>query len=231
MQMSAPAAGLAGRTTARFYESTIGKKAVMAVTGVILFGFLIAHLLGNIQVFEGADKINGYGVMLRAHPAVLWSVRGLLLAAVLLHIWAYIALGIRKRSARPIGYVKKSAVRSSIASRTMYWSGPVIAIFVIGHILHFTTGTLFGPSFRAGAIYENMIAAFRNVPVSIAYIIAMILLCLHLYHGLWSWFQSLGVHHPRHTPTLKRIAAFVAIILCAGFISIPLAIVTGLYPR
>ena len=107
----------------------------------------------------------------------------------------------------------------------------MIAIFVVLHILHFTTGTVFGPGFREGQIWENMTSAFKIVPVAVAYIIAMVLLCLHMYHGLWSWCQTLGMHHPRYTPVVKRAAALAAILIAAGFISIPVAIMMGLYPR
>ena len=231
IEMSATAAGLTDRSAARFYESTIGRKAVMAITGLILFAFVIVHLLGNLQVFEGAEKINHYGVLLRAYPPLLWGVRSVLLLAVFLHFWAYVDLGLRKVRARPIGYVKKKPAGSSFASRTMYWSGPVIAIFVVLHILHFTTGTVFGHGFREGQIWQNMTSAFKIVPVAVAYIIAMVLLCLHMYHGLWSWCQTLGMHHPRYTPVVKRAAAIAAILIAAGFISIPVAIMTGLYPR
>ena len=229
--MTATAAGTAGRREEQVSQSTIGLKAVMAITGLILFGFVFVHLLGNIQVFEGKEKIDHYGELLRVYPGLLWTVRSILLLAVLLHIWAYIQLGVRKLKARPIGYVKKKTAGSNIAARTMYWSGPVIALFVVLHIFHFTTGTLAGSTFRDGKIWENMVGAFHSVPVAVGYIIAMILLCGHLYHGLWSWLQSLGINHPRYTPIFKRIAAVIAVVICLGFISIPVAIVTGLYPQ
>lgn len=226
--MSASAAGLTDRTAARFYDSTIGKKAVMAVSGVVLFVFVVGHLIGNLQIYSpDHEKINHYAVLLRSMPTLLWAVRAILLVMVVLHIWASIQLGIRKAEARPIGYVKKKAAGSSYASRTMYWSGPIIAAFVIYHILHFTTGTVH-PDFQEGDVYANVVNGFRVIPVSVAYIVAMVLLCMHLYHGLWSWLQSLGVHHPRYTPMLRRAAAALAILIAAGNISIPVAVMTGL---
>ena len=161
------------------------------------------------------------------YPALLWSVRVFLIGAIGVHIWAYMTLGTRKLKARPIGYVKKKAAGSSLASRTMYWSGPFIALYVIYHILNLTTGTLH-PDFTEGDPYDNVVIGFRSYPVAIVYIIAIVLLCMHLYHGLWSWLQSLGIHHSRYTPILKRAAAVIAILIAAGYISIPVAVMTGL---
>lgn len=225
--MSATAVGLADRRAERFYESTIGKKAVMAVSGLILFGFVLGHLIGNLQIYEGADKLNRYAVFLRSLPAALWGARITLLVMVLLHIWSSLQLAARKWNARPIGYKKKKATESSYASRTMYWSGPIILAFVIYHLLDFTFGTL-NPNFQEGDVYHNVIASFSVPVVSAFYIIAMILLCMHLYHGVWSMFQTLGFHHPRHSVMLKRAAKVVAILIAAGNISIPVAVLTGL---
>src|SRR5678815_186874 len=125
---------------ARFYESTIGKKAIMAVTGLILFGFLILHMLGNLQFFLGSVVMNHYAETLHGNPALLWTARTVLLVSVVLHMWAWIQLTALKREARPVGYVKRANVQASFGSRTMSLSGPIIAAFVIFHILHLTTG-------------------------------------------------------------------------------------------
>ena len=210
-----------------FYTSTIGKKAVMAVSGLILFLFVIGHLIGNLQIYEGPEKLNNYAVFLRSMPALLWTVRITLLVMVILHIWSSVLLALRKIDARPIGYVKHQSTQSSYASRTMYWSGPIILAFVIYHLLDFTFGTV-NPNFQEGNVYANVIASFQKIPVTAFYIIAMLALCLHLYHGLWSAFQSLGFAHPRYTPVLKRGAAVVAILIAAGNISIPLSVLAGL---
>ncbi|HXA67246.1 MAG TPA: succinate dehydrogenase cytochrome b subunit [Bryobacteraceae bacterium] len=218
---------LAEHRPANFYASTVGKKAVMAVSGLVLFLFVIGHLIGNLQIYEGPEKLNNYAKFLRSIPAALWTVRITLLVMVLLHIWSSVQLALLKFDARPTGYIMKKATQSSYASRTMYWSGPIILAFVIYHLLDFTFGTL-NPNFQEGNVYANVVASFKLIPVSVFYIIAMLLLCMHLYHGLWSMFQSLGFSHPRYTPLLKRSAAVVAILIAAGNISIPLSVLIGL---
>jgi len=222
--MSAASAGLRSE---RFYDSTAGKKAVMAVSGCILFLFVIGHLIGNLQIYEGPEKLNHYSVFLHSLPALLWAIRITLLVMVVLHVWSSVQLGLRNLEARPVGYVKKTATGSSYASRTMYWSGPIILAFVIYHLLDFTFGTV-NPRFEEGNVYGNVVASFQLIPVSTFYIFAMLLLCLHLYHGLWSMLQSLGIHHPRYTPILRRCAAVVATMIAAGNISIPIAVMAGL---
>ena len=221
------AAAAAEQRTQRFYSSTIGKKAVMAVSGAILFLFVVGHLIGNLQIYEGPEKLNNYSVLLHSMPALLWTVRVVLLVMVALHIWSSVRLGLRNIEARPTGYVKKKSAGSTYASRTMYWSGPIILAFVIYHLLDFTWGTV-NPRFEEGNVYANVVGSFQVIPIAAFYIFAMLLLCMHLYHGLWSMFQSLGFHHPRHTPILRRAAAAVAILIAAGNISIPIAVMSGL---
>jgi len=198
----------------------------MAVSGCILFLFVVGHLIGNLQIYEGPDKLNRYAVLLRSMPALLWTVRAVLLAMVLLHIWSSVQLAGRNIAARPVGYRMKKSAGSSYASRTMYWSGPIILAFVVYHLLDFTFGTV-NPRFQPGNVYGNVVASFQLIPVAVFYIIAMLLLCLHLYHGLWSMFQSLGIAHPRYTPMLRKTAGVVAILIAAGNISIPVAVLAG----
>src|ERR1700733_1858977 len=224
--MSTTAVGPAGRVQEHFYTSTAGKKAAMAVTGCILFLFVVGHLIGNLQIYEGPEKLNRYAALLRSMPALLWGVRTVLLAMVLLHIWSSVQLAGRNIAARPVGYRMKKATGSSYASRTMYWSGPIILAFVIYHLLDFTFGRV-NPHFEPGNVYGNVVASFQAIPVAVFYIIAMLLLCLHLYHGLWSMFQSLGIAHPRYTPMLRKGAAVVATLIAAGNISIPVAVLSG----
>jgi len=212
----------------RFWQASIGKKAVMAVTGIILFGYLVAHLLGNLQIFLGRDRLNDYAEMLHGNPSLLWTARVVLLTSVILHIVASVQLTRMKLDARPIGYVKgRGNVQSSYASRTMMWSGPIIAAFVIYHLLDFTFGSV-NPNFQRLDVYNNVVGSFRVPAVAMAYIISMLLLGMHLYHGLWSMFQSLGFNHPRYNPLFRRFAQVFTLFLVIGNISIPLAVMTRL---
>ena len=218
----------------RFYEAPIGKKAVMAITGVLLFGYVVAHLLGNLQIYSSnPQQINVYAAFLHnpANAGLLWGARIVLLLAVGLHILASVQLWKLKRDARPQAYVKKDEAATSYASRTMMWSGPIVAAFVIFHILHLTVGSVL-PLHEIGPnepnVRANVISGFQNPAVAGFYILAMILLCMHLYHGLWSMFQSLGFHHPRYTPKLKTGAAIFAILIAIGNCSIPIAVMAGL---
>jgi succinate dehydrogenase / fumarate reductase cytochrome b subunit len=225
--MSVASIGLPDRRGERFYSSTVGKKAVMAVSGCILFLFVIGHLIGNLQIYEAPEKIDNYSRLLHSMPALLWGARITLLVMAVLHIWSSVQLAVRNFDARPAGYVKKKPAGSSYASRTMYWSGPIILAFVIYHLLDFTFGAV-NPNFQEGRVHDNVVASFQLIPVSAFYIFAMVLLCMHLYHGLWSMFQSLGMNHPRYTPILKRCAGAIAILIAAGNISIPVSVMAGL---
>jgi succinate dehydrogenase / fumarate reductase cytochrome b subunit len=232
--MSAAVVNPVGRA-ARFYEAPIGKKAVMAITGFMLVGYVLAHMLGNLQIYSSnPNQINTYAAFLHnpASAGLLWGARTVLLLAVVLHITAAVQLFFQNRAARPIGYVKKDDVPASYAARTMVWSGPIVAAFVIFHVLHLTVGAVLPlrdvadnpitPDVRA-----NVIAGFQNYGVSAFYIFAMILLCMHLYHGIWSMCQSLGVSHPRYTRWLKKASAVLAILIAIGNCSIPIAVMAG----
>ncbi|HVN04876.1 MAG TPA: succinate dehydrogenase cytochrome b subunit [Bryobacteraceae bacterium] len=215
-----------------FYQSTIGKKVVMAVTGVILFGYVLAHLLGNLQIYSpDPEQINNYAKFLHSHPLLLWIARCVLLTCVGLHITASVQLWLLKQRARPEAYVKKDDLPTSYAARTMIWSGPIIAAFVVFHVLHLTVGSVLPlhvlPTGEMD-VRANVITGFQHPAVAIFYIIAMALLCLHLYHGLWSMFQSLGINHPRYTPILKKFAAAFAWFVAIGNISIPVSVMLGL---
>jgi len=218
----------------RFYEAPIGKKAVMAVTGVILVGYVIGHLLGNLQIYSSdPQQINRYAAFLHnpANAVALWTVRTLLLAAVVLHITAAIQLWLQNRAARPVGYYKKDDVPTSYAARTMKWSGFIVGAFVIFHVLHLTAGAVvpikeIGPN--QPDVRANVISGFQNPAISGFYILAMILLCMHLYHGMWSMFQSVGLGEARYSPAIKKGAAIVAILIAIGNCSIPIAVMTGL---
>lgn len=216
-----------------FYQSPVGKKAVMAVTGLIGFGFVIGHMLGNLQIFLGPEVMNAYGMKLHETPPLLYGARTVLLAAVALHIIAALQLIKMNSDARPTKYTKVSPVTSSYASRTMWWSGPILGFFIVYHLLHFTLGAAH-PNFlyqdaarHIPAPYENVVAGFSNPLVSLFYIIAMILLMLHINHGAWSLFQSLGLNHPRYTPLIRTVARTASYALLIGNCAIPLAVLAG----
>jgi succinate dehydrogenase / fumarate reductase, cytochrome b subunit len=210
-----------------FYSTSIGKKVVMAITGLILFGFVIGHMLGNLQVFMGANQMNAYAAMLKANATLLWGVRIVLLVGVILHIVAAVQLTRMSQRSRPEGYHYKDVIQADYAARTMRWSGPIIAVFVIYHLLHFTTGSVH-PRFDVHDVYRNVISGFRVWPVSLFYIIAMIALAFHLWHGVWSLFQTLGLINPKSNKIIHRLAAIATLALVTGFISIPMAVLAGL---
>lgn len=192
--------------SAALFNSVVGKKIVMAVTGVILSGFVLGHMVGNLQIFLGPERINAYGRFLHGNMELLWPVRIVLLASVGLHVLAAWQLTILNNfKARPVAYLKKPAIASDYAARTMVWSGPIVAAFIVYHLLHFTLGTAH-PHFIEGDVYNNVITGFQVPAAALFYIVANILLATHLYHGVWSMFQTLGVNHPRYTPWLKGLA-------------------------
>ena len=224
--MSTIAMGGLNRTAA-LYQSVIGKNVIMAVTGFILSGFVLGHMIGNLQIFAGPEKLNAYAAFLHSLGGLLWVARLVLLASVGLHIAMAVQLTMLKLEARPEAYVKKSALVSTYAARTMIWSGPIVGAFIIYHLLHFTTGQAH-PDFKPGDVYANVVTGFRNPAVSLFYMVANILLAFHLYHGVWSMFQSLGVAHPRYTPVLKRVAQAYGIIIGLGNVAMPMAVLTGI---
>src|ERR1700728_5329987 len=226
--MSATAVGLR-ENRASFWGSTNGKKAVMAVTGAILFLFVIGHLAGNLQIFEGPAKLNAYGAFLHSLGELLWPVRIVLLICVTLHITATVQLALLKKRARPVGYSVKKAIASSYASRTMYWSGPIVLAFVIFHLLNLTAGYYHpGAAYIEGDVYHNVVSGFQVWWVSLSYIVAISLLGLHLRHGLWSMLQSVGINQPKYTAALKTTALVIALLIVLGYISIPISVLLGL---
>lgn len=216
-----------------FYRSAVGKKAVMAITGVFLFGWILMHMIGNLKIYFGPEHYNEYAHWLRmiGTPLVpekiaLWIVRILLVVAVYLHIDAATKLTLMNRAARPVSYRSRDFVAASYASRTMRWGGVLIALFVIYHVAHLTFGK-FHPSFVEDDVYHNVVAAFRVWWVSAIYIVAQVALGLHLYHGLWSMFNSVGLNHPRFNSWRRYFATAFALIIALGNISIPLFIMIG----
>jgi succinate dehydrogenase / fumarate reductase cytochrome b subunit len=209
------------------WESSVGKKAVMGVTGLILVAYLITHVAANLLVFEGPARINTYAAMLHRTGALLWGARLVLLAAVILHIVAAVQLTRRRQAARPVGYAGgRTPQVSTWASRTIRWGGALILVFLVYHILHFTTGTLH-PDFVELNPHHNVTTGFRDPLVALFYLIAMAAVGLHLYHGIWSSGRSLGVSAPSPRPLKRRVAAVVAMFVWLGFSAIVVGVLVG----
>lgn len=230
MSVVASSPAVAGRPAPRtrlqrILTSSIGLKLAMAVTGVILSGFVLVHMLGNLQVFQGAEAIDAYGKLLRKEPALLWTFRLVLLSAVGLHILAYAVLTRKNRSARPQGYQTIRHKESSYASRSMTITGPLLLAFIIFHILHMTTGTVH-PKFEEGAVYHNLATGLGGL-VGVIYIAAMIMLAFHLWHGVWSLFQTLGLPQDRYGSNGRRFATIFTVLVTLGFVTVPLGVLTG----
>jgi len=227
--MSATAADLHSYRVVGFWQSTNGKKVVMALTGVMMFLFVIGHLLGNLLVFAGRAQINVYAQFLHFDGTLLWLVRSILIVALALHVVATVQLALRNKKARPIGYSRRDAINSSYAARTMYWSGPIVLTFIIFHLLQFTAGYIHPETkFIPNDVYHNLVTGFRVWWVSAWYVFAICLLGLHLRHGLWSMLQSIGLAHSlRKERAFKRVALGISILIVGGYISIPICILLG----
>jgi succinate dehydrogenase / fumarate reductase cytochrome b subunit len=220
------------------FKSSLGRKYIMAVSGLVMFLFVIGHLAGNLQIFLGPEAINRYGHFLQSNPELIWPARLFLLLMLGLHIWAAAQLTRENRAARPDRYAEFRPVGSSYASRTMFMSGLIVLVFIIYHLLHFTvevqsvnfTGrnfvTLEDPQKRHD-IFSMMVLGFRNIWVSGFYILGMALLCLHLSHGVSSMFQSVGWKNKAYGPLLDKLARAVALLIFAGYTSIPAAVLLG----
>jgi len=217
--------------THAFLRSSLGLKIVMALTGVILLGFVIGHMLGNLQVYLGPEAFNAYAASLRAlgHGTLLWVARAGLLVAALLHIWSAWRLTLMNNAARAVGYREVERRESSYASRTMRWSGVILLLFIVYHLMHFTFGVhAVHPYFVHGDAYHNFVTGFQSPLVSGFYVLAMLALGLHLYHGAWSFMQTLGLSHPRYNDLRYAFAGFITLVMLAGNISFPVAVLTGL---
>ncbi|HWD21009.1 MAG TPA: succinate dehydrogenase cytochrome b subunit [Verrucomicrobiae bacterium] len=218
--------------------SSLGKKYLMAGTGAALFVFVIGHLAGNLQIFLGPEAINRYGNLLQTNVELLWPVRLILLAIIIVHIWSAISLTRENRAARPVSYTDWKPTAASYASRTMFMSGVIVAFFIVYHLLHYTvmvqsinfTGKNFDahPEFfdKEGRhdVYHMMIVGFSNPVVALFYVIAVGLLCLHLSHGVSAMFQSLGWKKRPYGACLDRAAVWGSVAIWLGYSSIPLAI-------
>jgi succinate dehydrogenase / fumarate reductase cytochrome b subunit len=218
------------------WSSVIGKKVVMAVTGAVLILFVIAHMIGNLKIFSGPEEINAYSRFLRevgwpelAYGQLLWIVRGVLFICAILHITSATQLTLINRQARPVGYELRKNVETTWGAVTMRWGGVLLAVFIVFHLFHFTGGMVgFQPGqFEHLMVYQNVVAGFSNVPIALFYIIAMGALCLHLDHGIWSMLQTLGWVNLDNTKSLRTVSRILALIIFAGFISVPISVLAG----
>jgi succinate dehydrogenase / fumarate reductase cytochrome b subunit len=219
---------------AGFYGASVGKKIAMALTGAILVLFVIGHFAGNLKIYLGPEEFNHYAEGLRSlgapifpHGSLLWIIRIVLLACVLTHIVSAAQLWLQSKRARPVGYRKVESLAIAYASRTMVWGGLTILAFVVFHIMHLTIGNVH-PDFVPGDAYHNFVAGFRVVPVSLAYIVAMIPLGFHLYHGIWSAFQTLGAADVRYRDWRRPLALIIALVVVLGNMSFPVAVLAGI---
>lgn len=224
-----------GPAILRFYSTAVGKKWVMAITGVALLGFVLAHMVGNLKLFLSKEEMNLYGEALRnlgghlvPRTSLLWLLRIGLIAAFVLHIHAAATLTIANRQARPQRYQsKRDYVAADFASRTMRWTGVIVGLFVLFHLADLTWGSA-NPDFVRGDPYNNLVASFERVPVAIVYIVANVALAFHLYHGAWSMFQSMGINNPKYNALRRTFAQAFAGLILVGNLSFPVAVQLGL---
>ena len=218
------------------WSTMVGKKVVMAVTGAVLVAFVIGHMLGNLKIFLGAEAIDTYAVFLRTmgeplvpYSVLLWVVRIVLLTCVALHITAAVQLTRMNWAARPVSYDTKQSIATTYAARTTRWSGVILVLFIVYHLLHLTAGRV---GFRAGefqhlSVYHNVVTGFSVWYVALFYVVAMACLCLHLDHGIWSALQTLGWNDARSTPLFRALSRVMALVVFVGFISVPVAVLAG----
>jgi succinate dehydrogenase / fumarate reductase cytochrome b subunit len=212
-----------------FARSTVGRKVVMALTGLLLVGFVTGHAAGNLLVFKGPGALNAYGAFLKSSAVVLWTVRLVLLTAVGLHVWAALTLIRLNQASRPVGYTRQVPQASTLAARLMRAGGILLLAFIVFHLLHLTTGTIHpGYTFSHTDVYSNVISSFQVPWVALFYIVAMVALLAHLSHGIWSFFQTMGWNHPRFNIARRVFATVLALIVSLGFIAIPSAILGGM---
>ncbi|HMU61109.1 MAG TPA: succinate dehydrogenase cytochrome b subunit [Gemmatimonadales bacterium] len=212
-----------------FARSTVGRKVIMALTGLLLVGFVTGHVAGNLLVFKGPGMLNAYGALLKSSAVVLWTVRLVMLTAVGLHVWAALTLIRLNQVSRPVAYTKQVPQASTLAARLMRAGGILLLVFIVFHLLHFTTGTIHpGYTFSETDVYSNVVSSFQVPWVALFYILAMVALLAHLSHGIWSFFQTMGWNHPRFNTARRVFATVLALIVSLGFIAIPSAILGGM---
>jgi succinate dehydrogenase / fumarate reductase, cytochrome b subunit len=217
----------------RVTRTSIGRKLLMASASILLFLYIVAHLAGNLKLFLGAEAFNHYAEWLRVvgeplfpEQSVLWIARVVLLLALFVHVGEYVLLWLQKRRARTTRYKKYDPQVFSWTSRTMMWGGIAIFAFVAFHILHLTTGDVH-PDFVPGDAYNNVVIGFQSLPVAGIYMVGVISLGMHLYHGLWSAMQTFGINNPKYNGYRRPAAGIIAVLITIGYLAIPLAVLTG----
>ena len=220
------------RRVISLYRTSVGKKFFMAVSGAVLIGFLVAHMIGNLKMYMGPEAFNHYAEFLREigypllpHMAGLWIFRVVLLGCVGLHMLSAWQVYTQSRNARGSKYTKEESLSFAYASRTMRWGGVIIATFVVYHLLQFTLGAEWvHAEFVHGEAYQNVVHGFQNPLVSGFYILALVMVSFHVYHGLWSAFQTVGANHPKYNPFRRPLALVLALALLAGFLTVPVGV-------
>lgn len=208
-----------------FLKSTIGMKVLMAISGFVLFGFVVEHMLGNLLFFKGPDLLNGYGKLLHASSLFLWTARSVMILAAGVHVWTATVLVLRGWAARPVGYQRRQWRTFSYAARTMKYTGPLVLAFVFFHLAHFTWGWRVTPApFIEGDVYANVAASFQHAWVGLVYVVGVLLVGLHLIHGGHSMIESLGGRHPRLDGLVRWLAGGLTVVVTVGFVSLPCAI-------
>ncbi len=209
------------------FGSLLGQKLIMAVTGVMLYLFLVGHLLGNLQIFAGRDKLNGYAAFLQGTGELLWGFRAIMLIALVLHIIASIRVTLANWRARPVAYALKREIETNYAARTMIISGPLILLYAIYHLMMFTFLTT-GPGYSHTDVYRNVVLAFQQPAISAIYIVAMVVLGYHLWHAGWSMLQTLGITYPDVVSLRWRLFPVIGVLIAVGYITIPVAVLAGI---
>ena len=222
------------RSVFSLYRSSVGRKIVMAISGIFLFLWIVGHMLGNLKVFFGQEAFDHYahglkelGDPLLMHGQFLWIVRSVMVAIIVLHMVSALLVYLQSRAARRTGYKKEESLTFTYASRTMRWGGVILLVYIVYHLLHFTVGSVL-PGFVPGAAYNNLVIGFQNWWVSGFYIVAMIALGLHLYHGLWSACQTLNFNNPRLRDLRRPFALAVTLFIILGFCSVPISVLAGI---
>ena len=219
-------------------KTTIGKKAIMALSGVVMLGFVIGHLSGNLKAFASPAAFNEYSAWLRTMPGVLWGTRLVLLGALAAHMASAFSLWSRNRDARKNRYAKKRDLATDYAAKTMYWTGPILFFYVAFHLVHLTFGgMIFGEESAVFGIegytwdhsnpYNNMVYGFQHWAVVVPYVLGVTAMGMHLFHGIWSAFQTVGFNHPRYNHLRRDLSIALAVFLTLGFLSIPAAVLMG----